>query len=50
MVESAPPQGELIIGVIAALAMTPVQVFESGDVGRGLQSSGCLFLPGRIRR
>ena len=46
VVEAPPPQGEFIIGVIAALAMTPVQVFESGDVGRGFQCSGCLFLAG----
>ncbi|MNI65674.1 hypothetical protein D3C73_1211900 [compost metagenome] len=50
VVEAPSPQGELIIGVIAALAMAPVQVFESCDVGRGLQRSGRLFLPGRIRR
>jgi hypothetical protein len=39
VVEAPPPQGESIISVIAALAMTTVQEFEPGDVGRGFQCS-----------
>ena len=40
VVEATTPEGELIVGVVAALTMATVQIFEFRDVGRSFQCRG----------